>query len=84
MTKCPQCGSTEIIPDLFVVTGNNLYAALNLQPPKGSKAQEFYTRCQASVCGSCGYMELYANDAAKLLAAYRSGATTELPWELRK
>jgi predicted nucleic-acid-binding Zn-ribbon protein len=84
MTKCPKCESTEIIPDIFVVTGNNLYASVSLQAPKGSKAEDFYSHCQASVCGSCGYLEVYVQDIAQMLAAYKSGATTELPWELRK
>ncbi len=67
-----------------MVPGTNLYASVNLEAPKGTKGGDFYARCQASVCGKCGYMEFEVKEAAKLLAAYKAGGKTELPFELRK
>ncbi len=53
--KCPKCGSSEI----YRVHAHNQRSALNLAMFK-------YARLDDYVCTSCGYVESYIADKAKL------------------
>jgi predicted nucleic-acid-binding Zn-ribbon protein len=73
-TICTKCGSTEILPDVPVVSNvDNLsavpIAALTYAKPdalifKGPITHRFLAR----VCGDCGFSEFYVKDPKGLMA----------------
>jgi predicted nucleic-acid-binding Zn-ribbon protein len=80
-TTCPKCGAADLIANLPVFGGGSteppLHVDLRQPEPKPrpmiwqqDKQRAFF---HATVCGACGYAELYATEPAKLLAAYRKG-----------
>ena len=81
LTVCPKCNSKDILPPVptFSETGTvtPLFAVIREPEPSprpfvwkpGAQKSVFL----ASICGNCGYTELYATEPAKLLAAYRKG-----------
>ncbi len=83
MKQCPNCGSTEIIPDLIVFAhGGNIgsqpiYICLEEPEPAkrsfGWSPQTESVGFRAAVCGECGHAELYTNYAKDLLAAHKKG-----------
>jgi predicted nucleic-acid-binding Zn-ribbon protein len=75
---CPKCGSADVIPNVSVLDNagapgysNNVRAVVVQHPDAWMFTGEVRTCLKAWVCGSCGYTELYANNPAALLAAYR-------------
>ena len=87
MTKCPECGSSDIIPDLLVNTDaanpnhKPAYAKLIEPPPAERPAmwipQEVKTEFHAAICGACGYTRLYAKHHTELLEAHKKGYTSQ-------
>jgi predicted nucleic-acid-binding Zn-ribbon protein len=87
MTTCPECGSSDIIPDLLVFadeacTGQHPpYVQLN--EPRPAKAPFLWTPksvntgFRAAICGSCGYTRFYTKYHAELLEAHKIGYTSE-------
>ena len=75
MTKCPVCGSTEIIPDLILFTGSSIenHLFVILKPDKGQKGDEVSVGFRADVCGSCGHTEFHTKYADELLDAHKKG-----------
>ena len=82
MTKCPQCGSAEIVPDLIVfgeVTSiwRSIFVSL-VHPAK--KGEPVNIGFRVAVCGTCGHAEMYTRAYQDLLDAYKKGySTRELP-----
>ncbi len=75
MTKCLVCGSTEIIPDLWVFTqvgSDRDTPFVSLDPPKG-KGKPVELGLRAAICGKCGHAEFYTRYPADLLEAYKKG-----------
>ncbi len=85
MTQCPQCGSTEIIPDLIVftdeTTGGHKPAHVKLLEPEPAKRpfvwipKEVTSGFRAAVCGACGHTQLYAANHAEILESHKKGYT---------
>ncbi len=77
MTKCPMCGSAEIVTELPVFAGNSGSAIggpyVVVDPPKGQNGDPVVIRFRVDVCGSCGYAEMYTRFAAQLLEAHKKG-----------
>ena len=74
--SCPKCGSTEIIHDAEVRDYDaSSYRALSvyvaLRKPEGGffKKTTESGELRASVCGGCGYTELYATNYQAMLKA---------------
>ena len=77
MTQCPNCGSSEIIADLKLLTddtvsgGMPLFAKLEEPAPEKKPfmwmADEVKIDFHAAVCGACGYTQIYTKDFAELL-----------------
>jgi predicted nucleic-acid-binding Zn-ribbon protein len=66
--KCPKCGAEEMIPDVSIQTAQSLvYIKLKLGGFFSKRAQSYL---KASVCGKCGFMELYAKTPAPLREAH--------------
>lgn len=83
MTKCPECGSSDIIPDLLVNTDaanpfhKPAYVKL-LEPPPADRPAgwiplEVKTNFHAAICGTCGFTRLYTQHHAEILAAHKKG-----------
>ncbi|MBN1266198.1 MAG: hypothetical protein JXA25_11935 [Anaerolineales bacterium] len=86
---CPACGSTEIIPDLNVLTwtkdhGRNpiftvLYEPAPEKHPFLWAPEMVSANFRAAICGSCGHAQIYATNVPALLQAYKSGWTSVEP-----
>jgi predicted nucleic-acid-binding Zn-ribbon protein len=82
-TTCPECGSTEIVPDLIVFADEMLAGQLpvyvQLTEPKPEKTPFLWipksaeSGFRAAVCGQCGYTRFYASNHAALLQARKQG-----------
>ena len=77
-SRCPKCGSPDVIPNVSILehVGANaslhsVRAVLEKNPDALFVRGEVRTSLQAWVCGTCGYTELYAKHPEALLAAYR-------------
>ena len=87
MTKCPQCGSTEIIPDLIVfghgASAGQLPASVTLIEPEPAKRPFVWmpksetSGLRAAICGACGHVDLYTRYHKELLAAHKKGYVTQ-------
>lgn len=81
MTKCPKCGSTEIIPDLILLSfmaGDVGTVGVVLEDPS-RKGENESVGFRADVCGNCGYAEFYTKYASDLLNAHKKGYVTSKP-----
>ncbi len=83
MKQCPECGSTEIIPDLLVFSDGD---AVGQHPPYVSVIEpepekrpfiwvpkSISVGFRADVCGGCGYTRFYTRQYAALLDAHKKG-----------
>ncbi len=75
--KCPKCGSSERIPDVTVITFSVVAEGEVMAEFKSHPHALFFKGAmrdplKATVCGKCGFTELYATDARALLSAYRT------------
>jgi hypothetical protein len=75
---CPKCNSVDMMPNVSVLDNagasghsNNVRAVVVQNPDAWMFTGEVRTCLKAWICGSYGYTELYANNPAALLAAYR-------------
>ena len=75
-TPCPKCGSNEIIHDAEVRDYDaSSYRRLGVYVPLRKPEGGFFKKTAepgellASVCGGCGYTELYATNYEVLLKA---------------
>ena len=72
MTQCPECGSSEVIPDVFVFTkaalaGSNEVNYVVLEDPT-RQGQPVTSGLRAAICGKCGHVEFFNRYAAELQA----------------
>jgi len=77
-TPCPKCGSNEIIHDAEVRDYDaSSYRRLNVYVPLRNPQGGFIKKTtesgelRASVCGGCGYTELFATNYQAMLNAVR-------------
>lgn len=83
MKKCPECGSTEIVPDLIVFADEALVGQhppyVSLIEPEPEKRPFIWmpksvsTGFRAAICGSCGYTQFYTKYHAEILDAHKKG-----------
>ena len=77
---CPKCNATDIIPMVRVLDYINAVAphSLQVEVPENPDALIFKgvqrANLYAWICGACGFTELFAGNAADLLAAYRKNS----------
>jgi hypothetical protein len=79
MTKCPQCGSTEIVPDLIVFTvveasRGTLFVSLMDPAKKGERVEVGF---RAAICGARGHNEMYTRYPQDVLDAHKKGYVTQ-------
>ena len=71
-TQCAKCGSNDIIADAKVIDRAHYSAQTDLSVGTFRKPEAFIfkgqvtTTVSAWVCGSCGFIELYADDPESL------------------
>lgn len=72
--RCSKCGSDHMVDGAFIAdaTGVRIVAGVDSHPDHGPIGRAASTQVHASLCGACGYIELYANRPGELNAAYRS------------
>lgn len=75
MKRCPLCGSSKIIPDLQVEDGESYPSRFHRvhvdRHPKAMLMRDpVESRLLVSVCGSCGFASLFAEDPELLYMAY--------------
>ena len=71
--RCPKCNSDHMIDGGYVADarGPRVVVGVDQHPDRGILAHTASSMVHASVCGSCGFVELYANRPEELYAAYR-------------
>ena len=87
MTKCPQCGSTDIVPDWIVFADEAAVGQspvhVSLKEPRPEKApfmwmpKEVSTGFRAAICGAYGHPQFYTKYQAEILDAHRKGYTSQ-------
>ncbi len=72
--RCPKCASDHMMDGSYVSSaeGSRVIVGVERHPDLGPLPQTASTRVHASVCGSCGFVELYADQPAELYNAYVS------------
>jgi hypothetical protein len=73
--RCPECGSSEVIPDVPVSTLRGPTGQVMVVVAEHPEAVLFKGRhlgvLSARVCGQCGLVRLFAHNPQELWAAYR-------------
>jgi predicted nucleic-acid-binding Zn-ribbon protein len=87
MTKCPECGSTEIVPELLVFADEALTGQhppyVELVEPEPAKRPFIWvpktvaSGFRAEVCGECGYTRFRASNHPELLKAHKQGYASQ-------
>ena len=81
--NCPKCQSTDVIDDVRVVDHGDHHAVRDLTVTlfRNPSALMFkgtvHSDVKARVCGSCGYLELFAANPAALLEGARERARND-------
>ncbi len=79
--RCPKCGSSDRIPNVPLVSQGPdgvgpVVAEVERYPRAFLLKGQIASRLKATVCARCGFVELYAMDAAELLSAYRTSQSS--------
>lgn len=71
--RCTKCNSDMMMDGAYVADaqGPRVVVGVERHPDKGRLTRAVSTLVHASVCGSCGYVELWANRPAELYDAYQ-------------
>jgi predicted nucleic-acid-binding Zn-ribbon protein len=71
--RCPKCNSDHMMDGAFMAdaTSQRLVVGVDRHPDLGALPHAASTQVHASVCGACGFVELYANQPAELYETYR-------------
>jgi len=71
--RCAKCTSGHMIDAAYVADaqGPRVVVGVDCHPECGALERAVSTQIHACVCGSCGYVELYANKPAELYDMYR-------------
>ena len=87
MSKCPECGSADIINDLVVFAGaapsGQQLVYVSLEEPSPEKKPFIWnpktveTGFRASICGDCGYTCFYTSQFKELSDAHKKGYTSQ-------
>ena len=80
--SCSICGSTELIPDVKIVdhgymdSQHDLAIELHGNPKALIFKETKKGVLHAKVCGNCGHVDLFVNNARELLEIYRQSSGT--------
>lgn len=72
--RCPKCASDRVMDGAFVADaqGPRVVVGVSRHPDRGPLETTVSTQVHASVCGSCGYVELWANRPGELYDVYHA------------
>ena len=77
---CGKCGSTEVVPRARVIDRGHfgrdegeVRVGVERKPMALMFRQKEVADLYARVCGKCGFVELFCDDAAAIYAAYQQG-----------
>ena len=73
-SRCPKCGSEDVIPNVHVRGGfhdHKLKVEIVENPEAWVLKGVHESILTSTMCGQCGFVELYAKNPAELLKAYR-------------
>lgn len=81
MTKCPECGSKDIVPDLILFGDyeTRKWPSLLILVHPTKKAEPAMYGLRVAVCGACGHAEMYTKYGPDLLQTHRDGFITQQP-----
>jgi predicted nucleic-acid-binding Zn-ribbon protein len=76
--RCSKCTSNHMMDGAFFSDsgGQRIVVGVDRHPDIGPLARSASTQVHASVCGSCGHVELYANQPAELYEIYCAAGRT--------
>ena len=80
--RCSKCASAHMMDGAFVsaADGPKIVVGLERHPDRGPLERPVSTRIHAAVCGSCGFVEIYANQPGELYDAYvRAARSSRTP-----
>lgn len=71
--RCTKCNSELMVDGAYIADaqGPRVVVGVEHHPDKGRLTRAVSTQIHASVCGSCGYVELWADRPAELYDAYQ-------------
>lgn len=72
--RCSKCSSDQMMDGAYIAgaDGPRVVVGVERHPDKGRLTRAVSTQIHCAVCGSCGYVELWANKPTELYEAYRS------------
>lgn len=73
--RCPKCASDRVMDGAFVAPAQatgGMVVGVRAHPDHGPLDRPASTGLHASVCGSCGYVELWANRPEELWERYHA------------
>lgn len=86
MSTCPECGSTEIVSELLVFSGDAPTSErppyVKLVEPEPAKRPFIWmpktvaTGFRAAICGGCGYTHFYTKHYREIWEAHQQGFTS--------
>ena len=70
--RCTKCNSDRMVDGAYIAgaQGPRIVVGVEHHPEKGRLTRVVSTQVHASVCGSCGYVELWANRPDEIWEAY--------------
>jgi len=81
--RCAKCSSDQMIDGAYIANAqaSRIVVGLDRHPDRGPLDHPVSTQVHVSVCGSCGYVELWANRPDELFEAYQrvSRSTSTAP-----
>jgi predicted nucleic-acid-binding Zn-ribbon protein len=71
--RCAKCNSDQMMDGAYAADaqGTRIVVGVERHPDRGRLTRSVSTQVHVSVCGSCGYVELWANQPGELYDAYR-------------
>ena len=71
--RCTKCNSDHMIDGAYIADaqGPRVVVGVESHPDRGRLTRSVSTQVHASVCGSCGFVELWANRPIELYDAYQ-------------
>lgn len=77
--RCPKCASDRMIEGAYVAGAQGARASVGVErrADRDRTSRSVSTPLRASICGSCGFVELYADKPEKLHEAYVQSSRPE-------
>lgn len=71
--RCSKCNSDHMIDGAYIADdhGPRVVVGVERHPDKGHLTRMVSTEVHGCICGSCGFVELYANRPVDLYDAYQ-------------